>query len=611
MNLRLVGLVTVILLPALSLQAGAEVAPVGPEFQVNKYTTGSQRDASVAADASGNFVVVWDSGSYYAASQDGSRSGVFGQRYSAAGTPVGTEFQVNTYTTGFQDSPAIASGPGGDFVVAWQSGSYYDGSGQDGSAYGAFIQRFASSGAPLGTEFQANTYTRGSQANPAIASDPSGNFVVVWQSSNYSGPDQDGDGSGVFGQRFDAGGLPLGTEFQANTFTTDDQTSPSVTSDAAGNFVVAWSSGRYYGPSQDGDARGVFARRFASSGAPLGTEFQVNTYTTGDQSDPSIATDAAGNFVVVWSSSGYYTAQDGSSSGIFAQRFDASGLPDGTEFQVNTYTASAQGNPSVASTPSGEFVVAWTSRGSYYTGPDGSGSGVFAQHFASSGAPLGTEFQVNTYTTRDQLLPAVATDPAGRFVIAWQSSYYGNQDGDDAGVFAQRFRTTATAPPNPVLGKKLALSDDPADSTRKRLSVASTDPAIDLGGGNGSADDPTLTGGSLRVRSAAFDNTYDLPASRWRTVGLAGQNRGYVYDDRGQVAGAIQRALIKNGRLKAAGRGSLLAHDLDVNPDPVVIVFQIGTAGKRYCIKLGGTSRFKPQHAYRAKNGPTLSVCPN
>ncbi len=37
-----------------------------------------------------------------------------------------------------------------------------------------------------------------------------------------------------------------------------------------------------------------------AQGLPLGNEFQVNTYTTSGQKYPSVATDSSGNFVVVW-----------------------------------------------------------------------------------------------------------------------------------------------------------------------------------------------------------------------------------------------------------------------------------------------------------------------
>jgi hypothetical protein len=59
----------------------------------------------------------------------------------------------------------------------------------------------------------------------------------------------------------------------------------------------------------------------------------VNVYTTGDQWSPAVARGGDGNFVVVWS--GY---KDGSGYGIFARRFDSSGAPLGGELQVTTHT---------------------------------------------------------------------------------------------------------------------------------------------------------------------------------------------------------------------------------------------------------------------------------
>jgi hypothetical protein len=68
--------------------------PLGPEFRVNSYTTGSQYHAAVAADKNGNFIVVWSS------YQVGSGVDEFGQRYNAAGAPQGGEFRLNSYTGG-------------------------------------------------------------------------------------------------------------------------------------------------------------------------------------------------------------------------------------------------------------------------------------------------------------------------------------------------------------------------------------------------------------------------------------------------------------------------------------------------------------------------------
>src|SRR5207247_10682049 len=89
---------------------------------------------------------------------------------------------------------------------------------------------------------------------------------------------------------------------------------------------------------------GIFGQRYASPGAPLGPAFRVNTYTMSNESVPSVAVGSSGNFVVVWTSFG----QDGSLDGIFSQRYASSGAPAGPEFRVNTYTTDDQSYASVA-----------------------------------------------------------------------------------------------------------------------------------------------------------------------------------------------------------------------------------------------------------------------
>jgi hypothetical protein len=85
-----------------------------------------------------------------------------------------------------------------------------------------------------------------------VAVDAQGNFVVVWQSAG-----QDGDGWGIFGQRYDAAGLPQASEFRVNAYTTTTQFGPAVAMSAAENFVVVWRSF-----VQDGGGNGVFGQRF-------------------------------------------------------------------------------------------------------------------------------------------------------------------------------------------------------------------------------------------------------------------------------------------------------------------------------------------------------------
>jgi len=211
-------------------------------------------------------------------------------------------------------------------------------------------------------------------------------------------------------------------EFQVNTYTSGDQKRPTVAVDNYGNFVITWSS-----EDQDGSDNGVYAQRFDKTGKQIGEEFQVNTYTNDSQFEPIVLMDAEGNFVIVWSSED----QDGSGKGIFAQRYDKNGLEIGDEFQVNTYTSENQYYHSASMNDSGSFVVTWSS---LYQ--DESQSGVYAQRFDNSGNMIGDEIQVNTYTDNFQNYSFVAINDSGSFIVSWSSQ---NQDGSQYGVYAQRF----------------------------------------------------------------------------------------------------------------------------------------------------------------------------
>ena len=177
------------------------------------------------------------------------------------GWPKGSEFRVNTYTTGQQINPSVGMDSAGDFVIAWESKSF-SANPEDGSGVGVYAQRqHNSSGVAVGSQFQVNTYTAGNQKDPAVAMDSAGDFVIAWQSGYTSGTTQDGSGYGVYAQRYNAGGVAQGSEFRVNTYTTGNQELPSVAMDSAGDFVVAWQSGYTFGTTEDGSSYGIYAQR--------------------------------------------------------------------------------------------------------------------------------------------------------------------------------------------------------------------------------------------------------------------------------------------------------------------------------------------------------------
>lgn len=215
-----------------------------------------------------------------------------------------------------------------------------------------------------------------------------------------------------------AGAQPIALDVadRVNGITRGDQDSPAVTSDAAGDFVVVWSC------CGETLRSGVFARRYDGSGVPLTEEFPV----TADTGQADVASDAAGNFIVAWDN-----APDDDQSGISAQRYDQSATALGAPFRVNTTTQGVQVDVSVACDDAGDCVAVW----------DTISGGVFGQRFDSSGAPAGDEFVIDDDPSV-QHFPAVASDRQGNWLVVW-NRFAGNPA--DSAVYGQRFNASGAA----------------------------------------------------------------------------------------------------------------------------------------------------------------------
>ncbi|KAJ6249796.1 insulin-like growth factor binding protein [Anaeramoeba flamelloides] len=243
----------------------------------------------------------------------------------------------------------------------------------------------------------------------------------------------------------------IGIEFQVNTMNNSFQGVSSVASICANNerFVIVWQS---YNQVKQDSLDDIFAQIYNSSnGERIGFEFQVNTYTTSAQKSPSVASIGANNerFVIAWISK-YSDAGGESDYDLSAQIYNSSnGEPIGTEFQVNTLTISGEKRPSVASigADNERFVITW--QGNLTDTGGGSVLGIFAQVFTSSnGNPIGTEFQANNLTIPGEKSPSVAATGANneRFVITWQGKY--TDSGEDIldGIFARVYTSSDLAP---------------------------------------------------------------------------------------------------------------------------------------------------------------------
>lgn len=241
---------------------------------VNNTTADDQVQVSVADSNSGGFVVVWTS-----EVRDGGAIGLYGQRFDAAGSKVGGEFPVNTSTgvAPYQFEPAVTYLNDGSFVVAYEADGVYDRE--------VYIQRFSAGGTKLGVETQVNSQVLESQFDASIAGLADGGFVVVWNDENtsirgqrytaggvaagleflvnsitldnrfepavtalddggfivtWSTHNQDGSDLAISRQQYNAAGEKLGSELRVNQISAGAQDNSSVVGLAGGGYAVAW-----------------------------------------------------------------------------------------------------------------------------------------------------------------------------------------------------------------------------------------------------------------------------------------------------------------------------------------------------------------------------------
>jgi hypothetical protein len=375
----------------------AQSPGLGPVFTANTYTTGGQMKPSVATGPNGSFLVTWES-----FGQEGNSSrGIFGQRFDALGAPVGGEFQANSYTTADQREPRVAYDSSGNFVIAW-SGARLD------DSQGIGLRTYDSTGAPLfAAEKPAHVATLDPEDLPRIGRNDTG-FVVVWR---HVAPIV---GYELIGQRFDPDSDPVGLQFQVATSTTAEITEPSLSMDAAGRFVVAWTSW------DDGSGTGIRARAFDSGASPITGEFDVNTYTTGFQDHPSVAMDGSGGFVVAWDNA-YATDFP-----IQGQKYDATGAPVGGNVPLGHGIG-----PVIARRSDGGYGAVWV---------PASGNAIqLAQiegaRFDDSLTPVGSPFDVHDPNVSSAPFSrTVAANDGRHLVFAWED--FG--PGADRDVFVRR-----------------------------------------------------------------------------------------------------------------------------------------------------------------------------
>ena len=482
------------------------IAPTGGESQVNTRSAHDQSGADIATLEDGSYVVVWKSAPSRGTG-DISSNGVFAQRYTAEGQPVGAEFTVNTTLTGDQTNPQIVALGGGGFVVTWQSSI------GDGAGYGIFAQRFNAAGATVGGEFQVNSGAPGNQYDAqvtALTGANAGGFVVTWHQ----------DSGDVEARVFNAAGVAVGADFTVNlqiprlNGNDSNEYIPAIAATADGGFVIVWRDN-----DSDGYQGGVFGQRFGvdlaggtvtrltgtnPDGSVAATNFRVNDTTFGYQHDPKVVGLAGGGFIVVFQSD----VLDSSATGLVGQLYDANGARVGTEFVMTSHVAGTQNNADILALPDGSFLLTWQS--DYNDGFEG--YDVFVKRFAADGRTLNEEQHVNTFGAGYQGDPSISVVGDG-FTVVWTST---GQDGSSNGVFQQHF--TFDTGPFGAVADRPSLSA--SDATGNEDSVIALTVSAALTDAN---ETLTLEVTDIPVGATLSDGTNSFTATAAdRTVDIAG-----------------------------------------------------------------------------------------
>jgi hypothetical protein len=377
-------------------QTSGDDSEVFHDRTVNSQSSGEQLRPKIAGDSQGNFVVIWEDDQGEPGSYD-----ILARGFGPGGCQIFSDFRVNSQNSGQQQLPALAMNSSGDFVVVWQDDA--DGNGK----YEILARTFTASGQERLHDFRVNSDSTGQQLSPVVAMDNDGNFVVVWEDD----PDENGFYQ-LLARGFRADGSERFHDMTVNSVGTGQQRLPAVAMDASGNFVVVW--------QDDQDENGTYqllARGFSATGTERFHDKTVNSVAAGQQYSPRIAFDGSGNFVVVWQ-------DDQNGNGVYeilARGFSATGAERFHDMIVNSDSAGQQKNPALSLNSAGNFVVAWEDdldgNGLYQ---------VRARVLSATGTEKKSDFTINSNSSGQQYQPAVYLTPQGNIVAAWQDDLDGN-----------------------------------------------------------------------------------------------------------------------------------------------------------------------------------------
>jgi hypothetical protein len=263
------------------------------------------------------------------------------------------------------------------------------------------LQRYTAAGQPAGT---ATTITAAAGQVSSIAPLTGGGYAIIWVTNLGTWLGSDGHYHGVnqlYVQSFTAAGAPIGSPLPVAIADPGAVSGAAAVSPVAaltnGGFVVVWGLQRSFG--SDTFDTSVYAQRFTATGTPDGAVQQVTPEGTGFLGVTGLAT---GGYLVTWGD------LSGSTGG--ARAFDASGAPLGPQHDAGSSWGDGAGpRGDLQPLPGGGAVMVWAVPHQH----------LMVQQFAPDGTPLAAQVVNDATASPDFTLSAVGALPDGSYVVAW------------------------------------------------------------------------------------------------------------------------------------------------------------------------------------------------
>jgi len=277
----------------------------------NADTDGSARDeyVSIASDGKGNWVCVWYSDAVLGSS-DRDDSDILVARSSNNGATWSEVETLNTDAatdTAYDQDPRVETDRAGTWIAVWESDNTLDDTvGPDGEL---LFAKSTDNGVTWSTNKALNTDAptdTGYETFPSIATDRTGNWVVVWEGKIEVEGSESADYETVAASSNDNGdtwSAPVAINNDAVEDSSYDS-SPSVATDRVGNWIAIWRKDGDSG-SPFGDDNDIVASLSTDNGLTWTALDALNgsllTDSGGDDIN-ALAADGLGHWVAVWRS---------------------------------------------------------------------------------------------------------------------------------------------------------------------------------------------------------------------------------------------------------------------------------------------------------------------